>query len=49
MLAYTTFVNVLDYVSIVIPVTFADSKIDVFNRTYQTMNDLDRKNWEACK
>jgi amidase len=49
MLAYTTFVNLLDYVSVVVPVTFADSRMDVFNQTYEPKSELDRKNWEACR
>ena len=32
-----------------IPVTKADKSVDTLDNTYQPMNDLDRKNWEACE
>ena len=47
--AYASFVNVLDYTNIVIPVTTANSKIDVFDHDYQPLNERDKKNWEACE
>jgi amidase len=48
-LAYASFVNVLDYTNVVIPVTNADRKIDVFDHDYTPLNDKDKKNWLACK
>lgn len=47
--AYSSIVNVLDYVSIVIPVTTADKDIDIFDNQYKPLNSVDKKNWRACK
>ncbi|CZR55783.1 related to general amidase [Phialocephala subalpina] len=45
--AYASTTNVLDFTAVVIPVTTADSKIDVFNHSYRPLNELDRQNWQA--
>ncbi|KAL8713136.1 MAG: hypothetical protein Q9220_002657 [cf. Caloplaca sp. 1 TL-2023] len=47
--AYTQIVNLLDYSAVVIPVTTADKTTDNFDHAYQPLNEVDRKNWEACK
>lgn len=39
----------MDYSAAVIPVTRADKSVDVFDHGYQPLNEVDRKNWEACK
>ena len=39
----------MDYSAVVIPVTKADKSIDTFDHYYQPLNEVDRKNWEACK
>ncbi|OJD17194.1 hypothetical protein AJ78_02687 [Emergomyces pasteurianus Ep9510] len=39
---YTSFVNVLDYSSIVIPVTIADKTVDIVDAGYTPLNDLDK-------
>jgi hypothetical protein len=39
----------MDYSAAVIPVTKADKKVDNFNKNYEPLNDIDRKNWAACK
>ncbi|PVH87638.1 amidase [Cadophora sp. DSE1049] len=44
---YGSFVNVLDYVSIVIPVTTADKNIDVPVKDYKPLSEKDKKTWEA--
>lgn len=44
---YASFVNVLDYTNVVIPVTNANRKIDVFDHDYTPLNDKDKKNWLA--
>lgn len=44
---YASFVNVLDYTNVVIPVTKADSKIDLFDHNYEPLNEKDKKNWQA--
>ena len=40
--AYTTFVNALDYTSVVIPVTMVDKSLDVVDHSYQPLNDIDK-------
>jgi hypothetical protein len=47
--AYTEAINLLNYSAVVIPVTKADSTIDVLDKSYTPQNDLDKRNWEACK
>lgn len=47
--AYTESINIMDYSAAVIPVTRADKSVDVFDYGYQPLNEVDRKNWEACK
>ncbi|KAI9696521.1 MAG: hypothetical protein M1820_008149 [Bogoriella megaspora] len=44
---YSSIVNVLDYTTVVIPVTKADSKIDVFDSKYNPMSEKDMKNWKS--
>ncbi|KAL8847886.1 MAG: hypothetical protein Q9221_007097 [Calogaya cf. arnoldii] len=44
---YSTIANTLDYTTVVIPVTFADKKLDPFDDTYQPLNEKDKKNWLA--
>ncbi|KKZ66928.1 hypothetical protein EMCG_07424 [[Emmonsia] crescens] len=39
---YTIFVNVLDYSSIVIPVTLADRAVDIVDASYTPLNDTDK-------
>ena len=48
-LAYTECINLLDYSVAVIPVTKADKSIDLFDHSYEPLNDKDRNNWLACK
>ena len=48
-IAYTESINLMDYSVAVIPVTKADKSIDRFDRDYEPLNDIDRKNWEACE
>jgi len=40
--------NVLDYTTVVIPVTTADKNIDVFNPDHKPLSEKDGKNWKAC-
>ncbi|KAI0856473.1 amidase signature domain-containing protein [Xylaria cubensis] len=46
-LAYSEFVNILNYTTVVIPVTKADKHIDTIDKSYQPSSELDRQNWEA--
>ncbi|KAL4965147.1 amidase signature domain-containing protein [Aspergillus stella-maris] len=43
---YTSSVNVLDYTSIVIPVTFADQEIDIVSSNFKALNEEDRLSME---
>ncbi|KAL2866696.1 amidase signature domain-containing protein [Aspergillus lucknowensis] len=44
---YSSSVNVLDYASVVIPVTFADKEIDVVSPNFRALSDEDRANMEG--
>jgi len=48
-LGYTQAINLMDYSAIVLPVTRADKDVDKFDSSYSPLNDLDAKNWNACK
>lgn len=39
---YASAINLLDFTSVVVPVTFADKNIDVKNDSYQPLNDMDK-------
>lgn len=41
--------NTLDYVTVVIPVTFSDKHVDHQDPEYVPVGDLDKENWEACQ
>lgn len=47
--AYTSFVNVLDYSSITIPVTKADQILDAPNANYTPLNEVDGRVQGCCK
>jgi hypothetical protein len=40
--------NVLDYTTVVIPVTTADKHTDVFDPNHKPLSEKDEKNWKAC-
>lgn len=40
--------NTLDYSVSVFPVTLADQEIDVFEKEYTPLNDLDERVWKNC-
>lgn len=46
---YSTFVNLLDYTSCVIPVTTADQKVDLLDKDFKPFNDLDEAVAGLCK
>jgi amidase len=46
---YSTFVNVLDYTSVVVPVTNADKNVDKVDEGYSPISDADKKVFESCK
>lgn len=48
-LAYTTFVNVLDYTSAVIRVTTANKEVDVVPSDYEPLSDEDKVVYDNCE
>lgn len=46
---YTVFANLLDYGSIVIPVTIADKTADTIDAGYDPLNDMDKAIHDECK
>lgn len=46
---YSSIINVLDYTSCVIPVTKADKSIDVVDKNFTPMSDMDRDVASSCK
>jgi amidase len=46
---YSVFVNVLDYTSVVVPVTQVDKKVDVKREGFEPVDETDRKVQENCK
>lgn len=46
---YTSFVNLLDYSSITIPITKADQSLDIPNADYTPRNELDGLVHKCCK
>ena len=46
---YSTFVNLLDYTSCVIPVTTVDQKVDVIDQDFKPASEQDQKVWETCE
>ncbi|RMJ11864.1 hypothetical protein CDV36_008521 [Fusarium kuroshium] len=45
--AYTEAINLMNYSAVVIPVTQADEKIDVFDESYEPLGEKDKLNWES--
>jgi amidase len=45
----SAWVNMLDYTATVLPVTFADKNIDVFDKSYRPISDKDEKAYIGCK
>ncbi|KAH8787482.1 amidase signature domain-containing protein [Hyaloscypha sp. PMI_1271] len=39
---YTSAINLLDFTSVVVPVTFADKSIDKKQENYKPLNDMDK-------
>ncbi|KAM3069652.1 hypothetical protein ACMFMG_010372 [Clarireedia jacksonii] len=46
-IAYTTFVNLLDYTASILPVTTVDKNIDLFDHNYKPLNPADEKLWKS--
>ncbi len=47
--AYSSIINVLDYTSCAIPVTKADKNIDVVDKHFAPMSDMDRDVASSCE
>ena len=47
--AYTNIVNLLDFTSVVVPVTFADKNIDKKQDEYTPLNDYDKMVYDECE
>ena len=45
---YSTFVNLLDYSSCVIPVTTVDKTVDLIDKNFEPLSDNDRTVFETC-
>jgi amidase len=46
---YASAINLLDFTSVVVPVTFADKELDKKNETFKPMNDMDKQVQAECK
>lgn len=46
---YTTWVNLLDYTSVVVPVTTVDKNIDTADPAFQPLSDTDQKTHDLCE
>ena len=46
---YASAINLLDFTSVVVPVTFADKSVDKKQEGYKPLNDLDKIVQEECK
>lgn len=46
---YASAINLLDFTSVVVPVTFADKTIDAKKEGYKPLNDMDKVVQEECK
>lgn len=45
---YASAINLLDFTSVVVPVTFADKAVDKKKEGYQPLNDLDKLVQDEC-
>lgn len=48
-LGYTTFLSVLDYTGVAIPVTNADKQVDVARANYEPLNEVDKEIQSQCE
>lgn len=48
-LAYSSVINVLDYTSVVIPVTFADKAVDLVRSDFAPLTEKDAQNMQNCR
>jgi amidase len=46
---YASVINLLDFTSVVVPVTFADKSIDKKQENYKPLNDMDKIIQEECE
>lgn len=48
-LTYSSFVNVLDYTSVVVPVTQVDKNVDKKNESFKAVDEVDQETQDNCK
>lgn len=48
-LTYSSFVNLLDYTSVVVPVTQVDKNIDKRDENFKSVNDIDQQTQDTCE
>ena len=48
ILGFSVWVNLLDYSSVVIPITLVDKNIDVINKDFKPLSDLDEEVQRDC-
>lgn len=46
---YTNLINLLDFTSVTVPVTFADKNIDMKQEDYKPLNETDKQMYDECK
>lgn len=46
---YSTFVNIVDYSSCVVPVTIVDKAVDTVNKDFKALSDYDALVQQSCK
>ena len=46
---YTLWANLLDYTASVIPVTTVDKNIDVWDKSFQPVSEMDKLIFENCR
>lgn len=46
---YSMFVNLLDYTSVVVPVTTMDKELDKVDIGYKSLDDVDKAVYESCE
>ncbi len=48
MPGYSAFVNLLDYTATIIPVTTVDKEVDVVDRDFKPLNEVDEAVHKSC-
>jgi hypothetical protein len=48
-LTYSSFVNLLDYTSVVVPVTQVDKSVDKKDESFKAVDEVDQETQDTCK